>query len=89
MGVGGLEHREPSFGGFVDEQRPDLGGEADSSGCAGGELFGVDESFGDPPVQGRGCYLAILRLVLKPSGPERGPSSCGISRSFSALVRSR
>ena len=26
---GGFEHREPPVGGFVDEQRPDLVGEAD------------------------------------------------------------
>ena len=52
--VGSFEHREPSVGGFVDEQCPDMVGEADPSGCAGGDLLGVDESFGDPAVQGRG-----------------------------------
>ena len=53
MGEGGFEHGEPPFGGLVDEQRPDLLGEADPPGCAGGDLFGVDESIADPAVQGR------------------------------------
>jgi hypothetical protein len=37
-----------------------LVGEADPSGWAGGELFGVDESFGDPAVQGRGWESEFL-----------------------------
>ena len=54
---GGFEHREPPVGCFVDEQRPDLVGEADPPRRAGGELFAGDEAFVDPAVQGRGWEL--------------------------------
>lgn len=36
-----------TIGGLVDEQCPDLVGEADPAGRAGGELLGIDEAFGD------------------------------------------
>ncbi len=63
MSEGGFEHREPPIGGLDDEQRPDLIGEADPAGRTGGELLGVKEAFGDPPVQRRGRQLQFCGSV--------------------------
>ena len=52
VGEGGLEHRQPAFGGVVDEQRADVVGEADAPGRAGGELLAGDEPVAEPAVQG-------------------------------------
>jgi hypothetical protein len=53
-GEGGFEHREPAFGGVVDEQGAQFVGHADAPGGAGGVLLAGDETVADPAVQGRG-----------------------------------
>ena len=75
VGEGCLEHGQPAVGGIVDEQRADVGGEADASGRPRGELLTGDEHLAQPAVQGgrrepelvggvgHGEQLSVLRVV--------------------------
>src|SRR6266545_679876 len=57
---GGLQHRQPAFGGLLDEPAAQLVGDADPPGGTWGGLLAGDEPIGQPPVHRGGRHAQQL-----------------------------